>query len=462
MGSSPNIFSNPYDYTKEVYLSNVPASIPAEKLLVISKQCENTIIKIESNQKGKGTGFFCMIPFPDKSHPLPVLITNYHVFKLNDNFEGEIIKFSLNNDKFKYEIKLDSRKTFSNEKFDITIIEIKENDGININTFLDIDYQIFDDNPDKNYKKGSVYLLHYPKGLNIEYSPGLIKGIATDNYNIEHQCQSEFGSSGAPIINSINNDVIGIHKGHNNKVSKINLGTFLKLPILKFYEESGKKQNKDIIINKEDEKNKNKLNEFHIINNNNNNINNILENENNKNIEINQNNNGKNNKNNNEKNKNIEINQNKNEKNNDIISNNNFQENNDFLSDEILNMLYDEDEKVIKDKLFTKNDKNYLDEMTIIYSKFNIKSSDFIFNLKFKITSKETFSENKLFGEKFVRNNENICTMIINGKEYKLSSYLESEYNKNIDFLELKLKGINRVTNMFCMFCGCIIINICI
>ena len=76
-------------------------------------------------------------------------------------------------------------------------------------------------------------------------------------------------------------------------------------------------------------------------------------------------------------------------------------------------------------------------------------------NLKFKIASVETFSENKLFGEKFVKNNINICKIIIDGIEYQLASYINEVYNENIYFLELKLKGVSKIKDMSNMFCVC-------
>ena len=60
----------------------------------------------------------------------------------------------------------------------------------------------------------------------------------------------------------------------------------------------------------------------------------------------------------------------------------------------------------------------------------------------------------KIFGHKFVKNNKNICKMIIDNKEYEISEeYNIKSYNKNK--LKIKLKGIDNVTDMSDMFCGC-------
>ena len=60
-----------------------------------------------------------------------------------------------------------------------------------------------------------------------------------------------------------------------------------------------------------------------------------------------------------------------------------------------------------------------------------------------------------IFGAEFVKNNKNICKMIIDEKEYEISEkYKITNFNNNI--LEIKLKGIENVTNMSCMFDGCL------
>ena len=67
----------------------------------------------------------------------------------------------------------------------------------------------------------------------MEYSSGVIKNISLDNYNIQHYCPSEKGSSGSPIINLTNYKVIGIHKGAKED-KNWNLGTLIKGPIDEF------------------------------------------------------------------------------------------------------------------------------------------------------------------------------------------------------------------------------------
>ena len=229
MGSSSSL------YIKEKDIKNNVISVRTSALKVIADLAEKCICKIIYDTPGSDLGFFCTIPFPDKYRRLPVMITNYHVLDEFNVRIGSNIKFSLNNDLNKFQIKIDEkRKVYTNAIYDITIIEIKDSDHLNTNTFLDIDEQINDNNPKKIYENKSVYILHYPHGNISEHSSGLIKEICEEDSDIYHSCQSQPGSSGSPIINLINHKVIGIHKGSLQDNEDYNLGTFIKEPIKDF------------------------------------------------------------------------------------------------------------------------------------------------------------------------------------------------------------------------------------
>jgi len=60
----------------------------------------------------------------------------------------------------------------------------------------------------------------------------------------------------------------------------------------------------------------------------------------------------------------------------------------------------------------------------------------------------------QIFGKKFVENNKNICKMVIEDEEYEITSKYNVKKN-NENKLNIKLKGINNVTNMSEMFYGC-------
>ena len=75
--------------------------------------------------------------------------------------------------------------------------------------------------------------MHYPNAdeASISFGCGLEK---INNYDIKHKCNIESGSSGGPILNELNNKVIGFHKGCIKKLgeNKYNIGTFLKFPLI--------------------------------------------------------------------------------------------------------------------------------------------------------------------------------------------------------------------------------------
>ena len=216
------------------------------------KQMQNSILKIKNADGRIGTGFYCLIELNNwNSFPLRVVMTNNHVLDENSIKIGDKIIYSLNNNKINKQIIIDeSRITYTSKKYDITIIEIKEKDGINKDSFLEIDNKIFNNNPNEYFRDKPVYLLHYPKGYEIKRADGTIKYI-DEKDNIQYYINSESGSSGGSIINLKNFKVIGIHKGAAKEGKNWNIGTLLKGPIEEL--KNIIKINKQIINNKKEE-----------------------------------------------------------------------------------------------------------------------------------------------------------------------------------------------------------------
>ena len=165
-------------------------------------------------------------------------MTNRHVIDEEYIKKNKEIQLTLNNDKEEKKIKINeingNRAIYiSNEELDTTIIEIKPDDKISEDSYLDIDENISTD-LNNYYNKESVYIIHYPKSEEVKVSYGIINDIADNNIN--HFCCTENGSSGSPIINLDNNKIIGIHKkGAIGK--KFNIGSYLKQPINDFINE---------------------------------------------------------------------------------------------------------------------------------------------------------------------------------------------------------------------------------
>ena len=207
-----------------------------------------------------GSGFCCLIPF--KNMKIPVLIAANHllneeklkignkiVIEYDDN-EGFIISISNNS------------KIFINREYDITIIEIKEdNYQFNKLIFMDIDEDIFKskDFLIDNFNKKKAYLLKYVPSDNCnepnEKSKSIIKKnieeftkdkkykieegriiVKEDEYNIIHNIPTGPGAGGGPIISHNKFKVIGYHIGKmKNSYSEYKgIGHLLKLPILDF------------------------------------------------------------------------------------------------------------------------------------------------------------------------------------------------------------------------------------
>ena len=117
-------------YNRETKVPNSPDPISLENMKTIISQMKNSICQIRNNGN-YGTGFFCIIPFPDQYDTLPVLITCNHVLNENDLYEGNKIEifFQLDKKEKKKTILIDNlRKTFTNKEIDTTIIEIRRED----------------------------------------------------------------------------------------------------------------------------------------------------------------------------------------------------------------------------------------------------------------------------------------------------------------------------------------------
>ena len=207
-------FDDEYDNSKSL---RQPGAITLEQTQNILNQMKNSICKIFVEEgRGFGTGFFCRIPFPDSLNFLPVLITCHHILGEKDILNGQKIIFTLNDDKITYSILINNeRKTYTNEMYNITIIEILKKDGLDSKSFLDLDIGITSDKVENKYIKEEVYLIGYNKE-NMLYSLGLIRTIQ-DKYRIIHSCSSGPGTSGSPILNLKNYRVIGVHIGANTK-----------------------------------------------------------------------------------------------------------------------------------------------------------------------------------------------------------------------------------------------------
>ena len=237
---------NDDEIIREQHIIGHSDSLSKDKIKKILEQMDNSVFKI-LKEKSTGTGFLCLLPYPDRFNLIPVLITCYHVLGNDDIKAGNQVILLYNGEKTI--INLNGRKIYtSNEKeFDITIIELKREE-FKENCFLEIDNDLFiSDQLDKTFRNKSVYIIHYPGGKDVKYSVDSVKSIDCENKTIEYFCDTDEGSSGGPIINFDNYKVIGIHSG--KKVNKnCNVGTILKFPIKDFNKNSWQLFKNEIIL----------------------------------------------------------------------------------------------------------------------------------------------------------------------------------------------------------------------
>jgi len=212
----------------------------------ILTQMSNSVCRIAIENK-TGTGFLCFIPFPKIENSLKVLITCNHVF--NDIEIGNKIKVIFDNGKQKEIIIDESRRVYTRKEYDITIIELKENE-FDKKYYLGIDEDLF--LKDEIKINQQIYIIHYPKGIEVTSNNGTIQNKIKNEIMY---CLSTYeGSSGAPILNLNSFKVIAIHCGYiDNKNNKYNIGELLKIPIIDCYQKCNLKNNKIKEIKEEKE-----------------------------------------------------------------------------------------------------------------------------------------------------------------------------------------------------------------
>ena len=161
------------EINKESILIGYPNIISYESHNKIKEQMEKNICKITIG-KIQGTGFFCKIPFPDQSKMLTVFITNNHIIDKNQLYKNsEKIKIDIKEELEIKEIELNNRMKYTNEEYDVTIIEIKEED--NIKNYLKLDDSIINDienntNKNRDYINETIYIIQFPENkLSVSY-----------------------------------------------------------------------------------------------------------------------------------------------------------------------------------------------------------------------------------------------------------------------------------------------------
>ena len=105
------------------------------------KIIEKVICRIILDKKTLN-GFLCNIPFPDSKNLLPVLIINDNILENSSESSIQKINLTLYDDPNKiYSITIEEKRKIyidNKENNKMTIIEIKDKDGLDIESFLEI------------------------------------------------------------------------------------------------------------------------------------------------------------------------------------------------------------------------------------------------------------------------------------------------------------------------------------
>ena len=241
-----------------------PSALSLEEISEILSQMMKCICRIELNENKFCTGSFVKIS--NNKRNMNCLLTSNEIINNDYIKNNKQIKLFLNEGKVIKTISINNNKNiYINDKYGVTLIEIKDdneiNDFLELDKFLLEDFDDFkglkeleesndkeeEDYPKDFFRNKSIYIPHYQNNKKVFVSFGTVNDF--NDFEIIHFCNindNETGSSGAPIIDLENKTVIGIYK-HEKKLEDKRCGIFLELAAKDFAEKNLK--NLDNIIN---------------------------------------------------------------------------------------------------------------------------------------------------------------------------------------------------------------------
>ena len=203
---------------------------------IVNNQLNNNIYKIYINNKEIGIGFLCIIPYPDKLSPMPVIFIYSENIPKEEIIKKKEINLKFNNNNKILLLNSIERKMFYYNDNNIIILEIKKNENFNFNTFLEIDDSKFDNNE-------LIYLLS--NNFKGNYKKLKIKRVNDNKYIIEDNNDNNYIFS--PVLKLSNNKILGISIEKSNKFDIIN-------NIIKGFKILDKKKENEIILTLEIDK----------------------------------------------------------------------------------------------------------------------------------------------------------------------------------------------------------------
>ena len=109
----------------------------SEEKKAVSQQFKESICKIKSRKGLKGIGFFVKTQLPENSNSMNLLITSNKLINEDDLTNGNNIQLYLKNSNTKIKLYIDNkRKFYIDDQYQISIIELFENDELKNISFL--------------------------------------------------------------------------------------------------------------------------------------------------------------------------------------------------------------------------------------------------------------------------------------------------------------------------------------
>ena len=209
--NSNNINKVSYKGVNEKFVHSKPMEL--DTLFRTAKSiCKITVDK--GNVYNEGSGFFLKTPYGY------YVVTNEHVVNIAD--QSPIIVET--NEKKRHIISQKGRGRVSMVMpEDITAIQIYSKDKI----FDEVEFLSYDPKYEFGYNQyvgKDIYILQHPQGKSTHAASGKILKI-TNTFEFNHNADTDYGSSGSPVILFSNNKVIGIHKKRGS--GNYNEGTFI-------------------------------------------------------------------------------------------------------------------------------------------------------------------------------------------------------------------------------------------
>ena len=207
-------------------MDKYPKPMTKQCINKILSQIDNSFYKIKNNNKKSEIGIFCLIKYKNKQ--LPVLVATYELINEKYLANNNNIDISLNNEFMPIEF---GNTKYLNKQYDLSVIEIKQNNKIN---FLKIDDYLYKDDSEIFYPEKSIYVIHPSKDNENEnfVSFGIINN--QNKSKLIFSCNLNSLSNGFPIFNLSNNKLIGIYKKSSCYFNK---GIFFKFIINEFIKE---------------------------------------------------------------------------------------------------------------------------------------------------------------------------------------------------------------------------------